>query len=31
MGEAGRRRIAERFGFEQMLDAWEAVLGGGVR
>jgi len=28
MGEAGRRRIEERFGFEEMLDRWEAVLGG---
>jgi len=26
MGEAGRRRAAERFGFEGMLDRWEAVL-----
>ena len=26
MGEAGRRRAAERFSFEGMLDRWEAVL-----
>ena len=26
MAEAGRRRAAERFGFEGMLDRWEAVL-----
>jgi glycosyltransferase involved in cell wall biosynthesis len=26
MGEAGRRRAAMRFGFEGMLDRWEAVL-----
>ncbi len=28
MGEEGRRRAAERFGFERMVDAWEAVLAG---
>ena len=28
MGEAGRRRIAESFGREEMLDRWEAVLRG---
>ena len=28
MGDAGRRRIAERFGYEEMLDRWEAVLRG---
>jgi glycosyltransferase involved in cell wall biosynthesis len=28
MGEAGRRRIAESFGYEEMLDRWEAVLRG---
>jgi len=26
MGEAAKRRAAERFGFEGMLDRWEAVL-----
>jgi len=26
MAEAGRRRVAERFSFEGMLDRWEAVL-----
>ncbi|SOD02454.1 Glycosyltransferase involved in cell wall bisynthesis [bacterium JGI 053] len=26
MGEAGRRRAAERFSFDAMLDRWEAVL-----
>jgi glycosyltransferase involved in cell wall biosynthesis len=28
MGEEGRRRIRERFGWEAMLDAWERVLAG---
>jgi glycosyltransferase involved in cell wall biosynthesis len=28
MGEEGRRRVGERFSYEKMLDAWEAVLGG---
>lgn len=28
MGEEGQRRIRERFSYEGMLDAWEAVLGG---
>ena len=29
MGEEGRRRVRERFGWDAMLDAWEGVLGGG--
>jgi len=29
MGEAGRRRVAERFSYERMLDRWEALLAGG--
>jgi glycosyltransferase involved in cell wall biosynthesis len=28
MGAAGRRRVAERFSVEAMVDAWEAVLAG---
>lgn len=28
MGDEGRRRVAERFSFGAMVDAWEAVLGG---
>jgi len=28
MGEEGRRRARDRFAYERMLDAWEAVLGG---
>ncbi|HEV7586964.1 MAG TPA: glycosyltransferase [Longimicrobium sp.] len=28
MGEAGRRRVAERFSYETMLDRWEALLAG---
>jgi len=28
MGAEGRRRAAERFGFETMVDAWEGVLAG---
>lgn len=28
MAEEARRRARERFGYERMLDAWEAVLGG---
>jgi glycosyltransferase involved in cell wall biosynthesis len=28
MGDEGRRRARERFGYQRMLDAWEAVLGG---
>jgi D-inositol-3-phosphate glycosyltransferase len=29
MGEAGVRRHRERFGYERMIDEWEAVLRGG--
>jgi glycosyltransferase involved in cell wall biosynthesis len=29
MGQAARRRVAERFGMEPMLDAWETLLAGG--
>jgi glycosyltransferase involved in cell wall biosynthesis len=28
MGEAGRRRVAERFSYERWLDRWEALLSG---
>jgi hypothetical protein len=28
MGRAGRRRVAERFSVDAMLDRWEAVLSG---
>ena len=28
MGQAGRRRVAERFSYERMLDRWEALLAG---
>jgi glycosyltransferase involved in cell wall biosynthesis len=28
MGEAGRRRVAERFSYDAMLDRWEALLAG---
>lgn len=28
MGEVGRRRVADRFGWERMLDAWERLLAG---
>ena len=31
MGEAGRRRVAERFSYERWLDRWEALLAGGGR
>jgi glycosyltransferase involved in cell wall biosynthesis len=30
MGAAGRQRARERFGFERMLDRWEALLAGGA-